>query len=72
MDAFHKRSRSPASHFSRQLLPALLYLPTSMLVACASRLTLAVKTRSRRGFHLNDIHVINPVSVFDALGDLSR
>ena len=43
------------------VLPALLYLPTSMLVACASRLTLVVKTRSRRGFHLNGIHVINPV-----------
>ncbi len=39
---------------------------------CPSRLTLVVKTRSRRGFHLNDIHVINPVLVFDARGDLSR
>ena len=38
---------------------------------CPSRLTLMVKTRSRRGFHLNDIHVINPAWAFDARGDLS-
>jgi hypothetical protein len=32
--------------------PALFYLPTSMLVACASRLKQVVITRSRRGNHL--------------------
>ncbi len=47
-------------------------LSSKSLIPCASRLTLVVKTRSRRGFHLNDIHVINPALASDARGDLSR
>lgn len=51
------KGRSPATLYSRQRLPALLYLPISMLVACASRLTQVVKTQIGYYFLLDLKHI---------------